>query len=321
MASKHRTVTIDCDYLMARFAASYLITQGDRAAFIDNNTTHAVPKLLEALTQTGLSPAQVDWIIITHVHLDHASGSAALMEACPNARLLCHPRAAPHVIDPSKLAASARQVYGDAEFERLYSEIRPIPASRVRAMEDGERLEWGSRPLRFLHTRGHANHHFCVHDETEHAIFTGDAFGLAYPDLQTNGLFILPSTSPTDFDAPLAREALDRIVATGARRAYLTHFGAVHDLEEGRRQLREHLDFSEALLEQAEHSPLPDPELDSFCEQRLRAWLLSRPPLLQASPADRARFEGLLKLDLELNAQGIAHIARKRRAKAGASPT
>src|SRR5262249_54286000 len=149
----------------------------------------------------GLGPEAVDYLIVTHVHLDHAGGSSLLMRECPNARLLAHPRAIPHLVDPSKLVASARQGYGDAEFEKLYGRIDPIEAGRVRAMDDGSRLGWAGAELEFLHTRGHANHHFCIllsESGKPRSIFTGDSFGLAYPELQQSGLFIFPSTSPTD---------------------------------------------------------------------------------------------------------------------------
>lgn len=311
------TTVIDCDYLHPRFAAAYLLTEnsGDqpRAAFIDNNTAHAVPRLLAELTHQGLKPSDVDFVIITHVHLDHASGSSALMAACPRAKLICHPRAAPHMIDPSRLNASARQVYGEEKFHQLYGEPEPIEVSRVQTLEDGETLPWGKRPLKFLHTRGHANHHFCIEDATRHAIFTGDAFGLAYPDLQANGLFIFPSTSPTDFDGTEARRSIDRIVATHSKTAWLTHFGAVTDLASAREQLLAHLDFSEALLEQAIHSPLGDPQLDGFCQERLTGFMktcLEKHGLV----FDTATRE-LLALDLELNGQGLAHVARKRRGR------
>ncbi len=305
-------ITIDSEYLEhPRFAAAYLIVEGDRAAFVDNNTAHAVPKLLSALSRAGLRPEQVEYAIITHIHLDHAGGSSALLSACPNAKLLAHPRAARHAIDPSRLIASARKVYGDASFEKLYGRIDPIPAARVREMSDGEELAFGSRTLKFLHTRGHANHHFCVLDSGSSGIFTGDAFGLRYPDLQSGGLFVFPSTSPTDFDAEEARRSVRRIVDSGARTAFLTHFGELGELREAGDQLISHLDFCEQLLADAIRSPEQDAGLPAFCErrigERMRAELSSRGIALEGREAK------LLALDIELNAAGISHVAVKRR--------
>jgi glyoxylase-like metal-dependent hydrolase (beta-lactamase superfamily II) len=320
-------ITIDCDYLRPRFAASYLVHNGSEALFIDNNTAHSVPLLLNALAEAGLKPGQVKYVIITHVHLDHAGGSSLLMKACPQAVLLAHPRAAPHVIDPSRLIAGAEAVYGAEQFARLYGKIEPVSASRVRVVEDGEEIQFGKKKLRFFFTRGHANHHMCVELSegqgkfNEKVVFSGDAFGLAYPDLQGGGLFIFPSTSPTDFDADEARLSVDKIIATGAWTVYPTHFGAVKDLTAARTQLIEMIDFSEGVLDEAEHSTLKDNELTAYCEAKVRIKMES---LLKArglglghrlsAPANGNETIGdLLKLDIELNAQGLAHVAVKRR--------
>ncbi len=309
-------ITIDCQYLLPRFAAAYLLIEDGEATFVETNTTHALPHLLGALKQAGLSTAAVKHVIITHVHLDHAGGAGVLMEQCPNATLLAHPRAAPHVVDPSKLVASARKVYGDARFDALYGRIAPVPQGRVRIMEDDQVLQWGSRTLRFLHTRGHANHHFCVVDTGTQAIFTGDAFGLCYPVLQGGGLFVFPSTSPTDFDATLARQSLERIVRSGATRAFLTHYGEVTQLAEAASQMKDHLDFSEALMVEAAASALPDDALEGLVTPRLKArledGLRARGLALDAANWD------VLALDVDLNGQGVAHAARKRRKEAAA---
>lgn len=328
--SSRRVRTIDCEYLYPEFAAAYLLIDQPsgkpvsqaRAAFIDNNTAHSVPLLLQALKSEGLTPAQIDFVIITHVHLDHAGGTSQLIKACPQATCLAHPRAAKHLLDPSKLIQSARQVYGDEPFERMYGKIEPIPAPRVRAVEDDERIELGSSdsaPLRFIHTRGHANHHMCIVDPESASIFTGDAFGLAYPALQRQGLFIFPTTSPTDFDYSAAIESVDRIVATGSKQAYPTHFGAVNDLTGAAKQLHAHLEFSRQLIDQGLHSAETISALTVTFERELSQHLR------QAAQAiglvlTKTDLE-LLRLDLELNAQGLAHVIRKKREAAHPDPS
>ncbi|QOC22735.1 MBL fold metallo-hydrolase [Wenzhouxiangella sp. AB-CW3] len=310
--------TIDTHYLgLPEVAAAYLIIDGDRAAFVDNNTNEAVPLLLAALADQGLAPEQVEYLIITHVHLDHAGGTSALARACPNATVVAHPRAAPHVIDPSKLVASASAVYGQAEFERLYGQIEPVAADRVQVMEDEETLQLGSRELRFLHTRGHANHHFCIVDSASGAIFSGDAFGLVYPALQGEGTFAFPSTSPTDFEPELARESIRRLVAEQPSCIFPTHFGAVTDIEVAAGQLLRHLEFAERLRDDAENSDQPDEALEAYCRARLAdyfAGLLDGMGSLGRDP----NIWSHLKLDIDLNAQGIAFAASKRRRKARA---
>ena len=311
--------TIDTHYLgLPEVAAAYLIVEGDRAAFVDNNTNTAVPRLLASLAEQGLAPEQVEYLIITHVHLDHAGGTSALAKASPNARVVAHPRAAPHVIDPTKLVASASAVYGQAEFERLYGTIEPVPEDRVQVMDDEQTLRLGKRELRFLHTRGHANHHFCIKDSVSGAIFSGDAFGLVYPALQGEGTFALPSTSPTDFEPELARESIRRLVDERPSCIYVTHFGAVTDIEVAAGQLLRHLDFAERLRDDAEASDRPDDALEAYCRARLSDYFAGLLDGLGNLGRD-ANTWSHLKLDIDLNAQGIAFAANKRRRKARAA--
>ncbi len=309
-------ITIDCHYLDApQFAAAYLIIEGDEAAFVDNNTNQALPRLLGALDDAGLQPGQVRYLIVTHVHLDHAGATSALAEACPDAVVLAHPRAVRHIVDPEKLVASASAVYGEAEFRRLYGTIEPVPAERVREMADDEKLAFGRRELTFLHTRGHANHHFCVADSRTNSVFTGDAFGLHYPVLQSQGRFAFPSTSPTDFDGPLAREAVQRIVDLQPDTVYPTHFGAVTAIGETAGQLDRHLRFAEQVMLDAEASDTPDDALYDDILRRLRDYFTG---LLdgRGDLGRRPETWRLLDLDLDLNAQGLAFAANKRRRKA-----
>jgi glyoxylase-like metal-dependent hydrolase (beta-lactamase superfamily II) len=300
-------LTIDCEYLQPKLAAAYLRVEGREAAFIEANTTHAVPKLLAALKGTGLAPEDVRWVIVTHAHLDHAGGASALMEACPNATLLCHPRAARNLIDPTKLIASAIRVYGKEHFEQLYGAIEPIPAARVRELGDGEAVQLGGATLRVWHTAGHAKHHFVVHDVAKEAVFTGDAFGLIYPHLQRGKRFAFPSTSPIDFDAVEAHKSIDRIVGLSPRQVLPTHFGAYADAEVIAGQLRRWIDVSQAAIEDFIRRGQVD------CELALREVLDAE--LRRATDAagltlteeDRA----LMELDLKLNAQGLAVVVAR----------
>lgn len=307
--------TIDCEYMdHPGYAAAYLVVDGDRAAFVETNTNRAVPRLLAALREQGRGVNDVEYVIITHVHLDHAGGASALMSACPNATLLAHPRAARHAIDPSKLIASAREVYGTEAFDAMYGEILPVPAERVRVMEDGDSVTLGSRTLTFLHTRGHADHHACVLDSGSNGIFTGDSLGLVYPALQHHGLFAIPSTSPTDFDGPEAKKSLDRILATGAERAYLTHFGEQRDLRGIAATMHTQLDEYGAIADEAFASELDGEALERFCDERVGA-IFERVLSERGLAGDREARE-ILKTDRDLNAQGVAFSVKKRRFKA-----
>ena len=317
--SKPTITTIDCEYTQPKYAAAFLVEAGEKNFFVENNTAHSVPLLLKALAQRGVKPEEVHYVIITHVHLDHAGGSSALLKACPNATLLAHPRAAPHIIDPTRLVTGARAVYGDEAFNKLYGTIEPVPAARVRVMEDEEVLDVGSVRLRFFFTRGHANHHFCIQmtdEESKSVVFTGDSFGLAYPILQSRsqaaGLFIFPSTSPVDFDAEEARKSIRKIATCGADQALLTHFGSVDDIGGAAEQLLAAIDFSDALLNEAQVSLLSDDQLKAYCEAKLHARMANELGRRGISLRDE-KIADLLRLDLDLNAAGLAHVAKKRR--------
>jgi glyoxylase-like metal-dependent hydrolase (beta-lactamase superfamily II) len=307
----HEIATIDCDYMFPRFAAAFLRVAGDECAFVETNTSHAAPKLLAALADRRLSPEQVRYVIVTHVHLDHAGGAGAIMRACPNATLLAHPRATRHLVDPAKLVASATQVYGEERFRSLYGTIEPIAAERVRSLDDGAEIELGGATLRFLHTRGHANHHFVVHDPALSSVFTGDSFGLVYPDLQRPGPFAFPSTSPTDFDAAEARKSIDRIASLGAKSAWLTHFGEVTAISGVASQLRAWIDLSEEAVVSAATGDLAPEAFEAAIRTTLSAAFeeMANEAGVSLTDADRDK----LALDLDLNAQGLAWAAKKKR--------
>ncbi len=306
-----RLITIDADYIAKGLACAYLRIEEGEAAFIETATTHALPNLLDALGREGLSPGDVRYIIVTHVHLDHAGGASALARACPHATVLAHPRAARHLINPAKLVASARVVYGDAVFESLYGEIEPIDASRVTALEDGAEVSLGTARLRFLHTRGHANHHFVIHDPSRDTVYTGDMFGLAYPRLQRAGRFAYPSTSPTDFDRAAAHESIERIIALGTRTVCLTHFGEVDELSQMASQLHRWLELSGSIMERT--SSLSDTKLEPAIRKELEREMDNALEARGLVPdADDRK---LLEVDLTLNAQGLAHAVRQERAK------
>lgn len=313
MPGETTVITIDCDYVYPRAAAAFLILEGQRAAFVENNTAHAVPRLLAALNQHGLSPEQVEYAIITHVHLDHAGGTYALTQACPNATVLAHPKAARHIIQPERLVESSRQVYGPEVFEKLYGEIKPVAPNRVRVMQDGEELEFGERVLKFIFTRGHADHHFCVYDSKSRGIFTGDSFGIGYLDLQSRGPFLYPSTTPTQFHPDESRKSVRLIRESGAERAYLTHFGAFEDMAAGEAQMLAGLDVMQEILTAAQTSDRTGDELQRFCEAGVREYFdakLARHNLALTLTNKERR---LLELDVGINAMGIAFAAQRRR--------
>jgi len=304
--------TIDCHYEGPRRCAAYLLVEEETAAFIDNNTVHAVPHLLEALQNADRTPDQVEYLIVTHVHLDHAGGTAALLAHCPNATVIAQERAARHLIDPSRLVAGATQVYGKERFDELYGQIDPIDEARVRIVQDEETMNVSSRTLRFLYTLGHAKHHFSVYDSGTNSVVAGDAFGIAYPDLQKGDRpYIFCGSSPTDFDAAEARKSVQRIVDTGATSVHIGHFGTVSDPLAAAKDLLHSIDRMEAVQNEAAATDLSDDDLGPFCERRVREELYALYEATGATLTDTDQKN--LDLDVWLNWNGVHWNAMKAR--------
>jgi glyoxylase-like metal-dependent hydrolase (beta-lactamase superfamily II) len=236
-------IAIDTEYVRPRLDASHLLVSEGHAAFVDTGTYFSVPNLLATLAGLDLDADAVDFIILTHIHLDHAGGAGRLAAALPRARVVVHPRGAAHLVDPSILVAATKAVYGDARFSKDYGEIVGIPAARVDAVEDGRRLRLGARNLEFIHTPGHALHHLSVLDRESAEAFTGDTFGVSYREFDTaEGAFIFPTTTPSQFDPAQLHASIDRILESGATTAYLTHYSRVDDLARLGRELHADID-------------------------------------------------------------------------------
>ena len=297
----HGIVSIDTGFTRPRFDASHLVTEGGRAAFVDVGTNHSVPRLLGALDHLGISRAAVDFVILTHVHLDHAGGAGELMRHLPAARLVVHPRGARHMIDPGKLLAGASAVYGADEVERAYGTLVPVDATRVVEAAEGHVVELAGRPLLFLDTPGHARHHACVWDERSRAFFTGDTFGLAYPELATErGAFLVPSTTPVQFEPEALHASIDRMLSYGPEAMFLTHYSRVGDVETRAAELHARIDEHVAIARNAQGAPDRGPRIR---EGIARAFEVAAAAHGCGLPAADVR--ALLAADVELNAQGL----------------
>jgi glyoxylase-like metal-dependent hydrolase (beta-lactamase superfamily II) len=292
---------IDTGFHRPRFDAAYLLVENGRAAFIDTGTNHSVPRLLAALGAVGLEPDAVDFVIATHVHLDHAGGVGLLMQHLPQARLVVHPRGAAHLIDPTRLVQSATRVYGAEEIERSYGHIVGVAAERVLRTSDGMTMTLAGRPLHFLHTPGHAMHHHCIFDAASETAFTGDTFGLSYREFDTaSGAWIMPTTTPVQFQPEALRQSVARLLALSPRHLHLTHYGRVGDVERLASlflgQLDEMVTLARSLpAEPGRHQALKD-GLEAIHRRSLRS---------HGVTLSDARIGELLALDFELNAQGI----------------
>jgi glyoxylase-like metal-dependent hydrolase (beta-lactamase superfamily II) len=293
---------IDTGFSRPRFDAAYLLVDDGRAAFIDTGTNFAVPRLLAALDVLGLARDAVDWVIPTHVHLDHAGGAGLLMRELPRARLLVHPRGLRHMLDPSALYSGALAVYGEAAMARDYGQLVGVDAARAAPTHDGMLIHVGGRCLRFADTPGHALHHHCIWDEASAGWFTGDTFGLSYREFDTErGAWLIPSSTPVQFEPEALRVSVARLLEPQPQAMYLTHYGRVGDVQRlagGFVQLlQEMVDIGLAHRHAADRHPRLREALFAMYLKSVRAHGC------RLSDADCA---SLLEMDLELNAQGLA---------------
>jgi len=309
-SSAHGITAFDAGYLRPQLAAVHLVESDGRAAFIDTGTYATLPVALRVLDTLNLKPDTVDYIILTHIHLDHAGGAGAMMQAFPQAKLVVHPRGARHMIEPSQLMKGVRAVYGKERTLELYGELQPIPAERILEAHDNTSLMLGHRELICFDTPGHARHHITIFDTHAKAVFTGDTLGISYPQLEVEGRpFLFPTTTPSQFDPVAMRSSIARIVALQPKEAYLTHFGRLAQPCEHTAELLRRMDgfvniAREALqkvgageaVTNALHAAIKGPLGDYLlCEARAHGVRMSDAALLS-----------ILDIDIDLNAQGLA---------------
>jgi glyoxylase-like metal-dependent hydrolase (beta-lactamase superfamily II) len=282
-------------------AACYLVESEGRAAFIDCGTWHSVPHMLEVLESRSLSRDDVDYVIPTHIHLDHAGGAGELLRQLPNAKLVVHPFGAKHLIDPQRISQGAIGVYGEELFREHYHEIVPVTPERVIEAPDGFAVDLNGRRLEFVDTPGHAGHHFCVWDAQTAGFFTGDTFGLSYRETDLDGrALIFPTTTPVQFKPETWQESLDKLERFEPQAMYLTHFGRVTEVGRLMADLREGLKVHHEVALNTMDAEHPEAEIAA----RLTQWFLARCRAhgLDWSAQKVAEF---FELDLGLNTQGL----------------
>lgn len=292
---------IDTGYIRPLCDAAHLIVRDGRAALVDCGTTRSVPRILDSMSALGVDPEDVELLFLTHVHLDHAGGAGALLAELPNASAVVHPRGAPHLIAPAKLEAGTRAVYGDAEYDRLYGTLTPIPQDRIRIAADGARFTLGNGAFDLYHTPGHALHHLVVHDREADAVFTGDTFGISYRELDVRGRpFIFPATTPTHFDPDQAHGSIERILSFKPGACFLTHYSKVVDLE----RLAEDLHGDLVAFVEIARRCAAMPQREREIARLMKAYLYARldEHKFPDSPKRRA---ATLAMDIELNAKGL----------------
>jgi glyoxylase-like metal-dependent hydrolase (beta-lactamase superfamily II) len=217
--------------------ATAVFSHSTGVALVDPGPSTTLGTLLKALGQQGISARDIRWLLLTHIHLDHAGAAGTLVEANPAIEVLVHERGARHLIDPSKLLASATRLYG-ADMERLWGKVQPVPADRVTALAGGERVTAGGREVEVAYTPGHASHHVSFFDRASGVAFVGDTGGIR----RGAGTYIMPPTPPPDIDLEAWRASADRILAWDPDTLFLTHFGPFRGVRPHFQELFDRLD-------------------------------------------------------------------------------
>ena len=194
----------------------------ERPALIETGPAKVAGAVAAGVAGAGLDPADLAFIVLSHIHLDHAGGVGDLARAFPNATVVVHPAGARHLVDPARLLASSARVYGEL-MDTVYGGLTPVEAARIRVAEDEEVLDLGGRRLELLHAPGHAKHHLVAFEPDLGALFAGDGVGVLLP----SGGVLRPATPPPDFDRDLAVRSLRRFAERRPAHLVLTHFGPI----------------------------------------------------------------------------------------------
>jgi glyoxylase-like metal-dependent hydrolase (beta-lactamase superfamily II) len=218
----HTITTLD-DLWMGRprsIATALLESSDGHRAIVDPGPGSTLASLRQQLQAHGLSVGDLDAILLTHIHLDHAGAAGALVRENPRLAVYVHNLGAPHMIDPAKLLASAARLWPN-DLERLFGEMLPVPAENLRILEGGETLTLGARKIEVVYTPGHASHHVSYFENLEGVAFVGDTAGVRIEGHS----YILPATPPPDIDLGVWDSSFEAILERNPRRLFLTHFG------------------------------------------------------------------------------------------------
>ncbi len=298
----HGISAVDAQYHRPGRAAIHLIVENGMVALVDTGTAFSIPGVVQTLKEKNLALENVAYILLTHIHLDHAGGAGECMRYFPNAKLVVHPRGARHMVDPARLIAGVIAVYGEAEFKQVYGEILPIDANRIIEAPDQTRIDLNGRTLLLLDTPGHARHHYCIYDEQSHSFFTGDTFGVSYREFDVDGMeFVFPTTTPVQFDPIAAHESIDRIMSYNPHYAYLTHYSRIGNLPHHAIAMHSLIDAHVAIAKSANEKSIDRHEILKAALEKL----LLQQLIQHGCKLSQQAIHDLLRSDIKLNVQGL----------------
>ncbi|WP_042220530.1 MBL fold metallo-hydrolase [Oceanobacillus manasiensis] len=293
------------DLGVADRTGSYIITE-EKLTIVETGPSPSIKHVKKGLEALGYQLTDVAYIVLTHIHLDHAGGAGLLIRDCPNAKVVVHPKGKRHLINPKKLAAGARAVYGES-FSDLFDPIVPIEEERLLVKSEGDVLEIGQNcVLEFWDTPGHAKHHLAIFDPVSNGLFVGDTAGIRYQQLANREVdFFLPSTSPNQFEPNKMEESIQRMQAKKLDRLYFGHYSMTEKAEFALQQV---LEWLEVFMEEGEQVIAEGKGYDELAERLLER--VQRTLRLKGVPDDHEVYI-LINLDLQVSALGIMDYFKK----------
>ncbi|EON72373.1 MBL fold metallo-hydrolase [Lysinibacillus sphaericus] len=289
--------------------SSYLLID-EKITLIETSASPSVPYIMERLKELAVALEDIHYVIVTHIHLDHAGGAGLFLESCPNANLVVHPRGVAHMIDPSRLIASAKAVYGK-EFDGLFDPILPIASNRIMEIGHEDVLSLGKHQLTFYHTEGHAKHHVSMHFSATNGLFVGDTTGVRYPEMESEAIdLIIPSTSPNQYDPETMEKSLQLYEQLNVSELYFGHYGAYKNPNEAYRQVRYWTPLFLAEGQKALAASNLIEEQVKFLDSRLRAMLQQY--LQEHGIAENHPVYQTIPLDTVVSAMGILDYLGKK---------
>lgn len=287
---------VDSGLIRDKFAGTYILRDKKEVALVEVSTSHAVPKILKKLKSLNISKEDVKYLFITHIHLDHASGAGTLIKELPNAKLVVQPSGSKHMVDPSKLIMGANAVYGKDVVQKDYGQINAIPLHRIIECKDGQVFKVGKRELTTIYTPGHARHHISIFDNLSKGFFTGDSFGLSYPELDVNGRrFYQPTTTPTAFEYDKMLSSIDKMMSLNPKIIFFTHYGYSEDPVDAEMQIKKRLKDYKSLVESGTED----------LEKKLGNYYIKESLEHGVKLSDNKILE-LFNIDIKLNAMGLS---------------
>ena len=280
--------------------ASVILHGPGGAAIIDPGPSSTLPALRAGLDRAGIALADVRAILLTHIHLDHAGATGTLVRENPALRVYVHEKGAPHLVDPAKLIASATRLWGD-EMDRLWGEMRPVPAETLVILRGGERLAAGGRDLDVAYTPGHASHHVSYFSADTGIAFVGDTAGVR---LQA-GRFIMPPTPPPDIDLEAWHNSFARISAWRPETLFITHFGPYAPVAAHLTEMADRLELTSGLVKTSLARPGTDEEREAWFADEIRRELRRR-----MTESEAQAYEVAGRFDLSW--RGLARYWKKR---------